>query len=203
MHFGANSVKKNGDENGEGECGMNIAVYLGANEGNDPALATAVQELGRWIGESGNRLIYGGSKTGLMGLLADSALGAGAEVIGVELEMFMDEDYQHTGLTELIVKPDFPQRKTEIIRRSEAFIAFPGGTGTLEEISEVMSLSSLKLTKAPCILYNLNGYYDPLRLQLQRMVEAGLSSPERQEGIHFASDLREIQNILAENAENC
>ena len=118
---------------------MNIAVYLGANEGNDPALATAVQELGRWIGESGNRLIYGGSKTGLMGLLADSALGAGAEVIGVELEMFMDEDYQHTGLTELIVKPDFPQRKTEIIRRSEAFIAFPGGTGTLEEISEVMS----------------------------------------------------------------
>ena len=161
---------------------MNIAVYLGANEGNDPALATAVQELGRWIGESGNRLIYGGSKTGLMGLLADSALGAGAEVIGVELEMFMDEDYQHTGLTELIVKPDFPQRKTEIIRRSE-----------------VMSLSSLKLTKAPCILYNLNGYYEPLRLQLQRMVEAGLSSPERQEGIHFASDLREIQNILAEN----
>ena len=83
---------------------MNIAVYLGANEGNDPALATAVQELGRWIGESGNRLIYGGSKTGLMGLLADSALGAGAEVIGVELEMFMEEDYQHTGLTELIVK---------------------------------------------------------------------------------------------------
>ena len=181
---------------------MNIAVYLGANEGNDPALATAVQELGRWIGESGNRLIYGGSKTGLMGLLADSALGAGAEVIGVELEMFMDEDYQHTGLTELIVKPDFPQRKTEIIRRSEAFIAFPGGTGTLEEISEVMSLSSLKLTKAPCILYNLNGYYEPLRLQLQRMVEAGLSSPERQEGIHFASDLREIQNILAENSKN-
>ena len=118
---------------------MNIAVYLGANEGNDPALATAVQELGRWIGESGNRLIYGGSKTGLMGLLADSALGAGAEVIGVELEMFMDEDYQHTGLTELIVKPDFPQRKTEIIRRSEGFIAFPGGTGTLEEISEVIS----------------------------------------------------------------
>ena len=133
-------------------------------------------------------------------MLADSALGAGAEVIGVELEMFMDEDYQHTGLTELIVKPDFPQRKTEIIRRSEAFIAFPGGTGTLEEISEVMSLSSLKLTKAPCILYNLNGYYEPLRLQLQRMVETGLSSPERQEGIHFASDLREIQNILAENS---
>ena len=175
---------------------MNIAVYLGANEGNDPALATAVQELGRWIGESGNRLIYGGSKTGLMGLLADSALGAGAEVIGVELEMFMDEDYQHTGLTELIVKPDFPQRKTEIIRRSEAFIAFPGGTGTLEEISEVMSLSSLKLTKAPCILYNLNGYYDGLQAQLRRMIAAGLSSDERQAGICFVENLEQIKQIL-------
>lgn len=177
---------------------MNIAVYLGSNEGNDPAMKGAVQELGRWIGESGNGLVYGGSKTGLMGLLADSALSAGAEVVGVELEMFMDAGYQHTGLTELIVKPDFPQRKAEMIRRAEAFIAFPGGTGTLEEISEIMSLVSLKLTKAPCILYNLNGYYEHLRLQLAHMSEMGLSSPERQEGIYFARDLEEIRRILAE-----
>ena len=86
---------------------MNITVYLGSCEGNDPAMKTAVAELGRWIGESGNRLVYGGSKTGLMGLLADSVLSAGGEVTGVELEMFMEAGYQHTGLTELIVKPDF------------------------------------------------------------------------------------------------
>ena len=157
---------------------MNIAVYLGANE-------------------SGNRLIYGGSKTGLMGLLADSALGAGAEVIGVELEMFMDEDYQHTGLTELIVKPDFPQRKTEIIRRSEAFIAFPGGPGTLEEISEVISRKAIKRLSGPCILYNLDGYYEGLRAQLRHMVEMGLYAPEKLEDIHFAADLAEIKTILA------
>ena len=117
---------------------MNITVYLGSCEGNDPAMKTAVAELGRWIGESGNRLVYGGSKTGLMGLLADSVLSAGGEVTGVELEMFMEAGYQHTGLTELIVKPDFPQRKAEMIRRGDVFIAFPGGTGTLEEISEIM-----------------------------------------------------------------
>mgnify|MGYP001102144630 CR=1 FL=1 len=177
---------------------MNIAVYLGANEGNDPALATAVQELGRWIGESGNRLIYGGSKTGLMGLLADSALGAGAEVIGVELEMFMDEDYQHTGLTELIVTKDMTDRKTKMIELGDAFIAFPGGTGTLEEIAEVMSKVSLKHLDAPCILYNLNGYYDGLKALLGHMIEMGLSTKERQEGIYFADTLDEIERILAE-----
>lgn len=176
---------------------MNITVYLGSCEGNDPAMKTAVAELGRWIGESGNRLVYGGSKTGLMGLLADSVLSAGGEVTGVELEMFMEAGYQHTGLTEMIVKPDFPQRKAEMIRRGDVFIAFPGGTGTLEEISEIMSLAALKLTKAPCVLYNLNGYYDHLRLQLRHMVDMGLSAPERLENIHFAASLQEIKDIAA------
>jgi len=168
---------------------MNITVYLGSCEGNDPAMKKAVTQLGRWIGEGGNRLIYGGSKTGLMGRLADSVLSAGGEAVGVELEMFMEAGYQHTGLTELIVKPDFPQRKAEMIRRGDVFIAFPGGTGTLEEISEIMSLAALKLTKAPCILYNLNGYYDHLRLQLRHMLDMGLSTPER-----YSSTIRRFQS---------
>ena len=175
---------------------MNITVYLGSCEGNNPAMKTAVAELGRWIGESGNRLVYGGSKTGLMGLLADSVLSAGGEVTGVELEMFMEAGYQHTGLTELIVKPDFPQRKAEMIRRGDVFIAFPGGTGTLEEISEIMSKVSLKQLAAPCILYNLNGYYDDLKALLRRMIEKELSSEERQQGIYFAENLQQIKEIL-------
>lgn len=84
-----------------------------------------------------------------MGLLADSVLSAGGEVTGVELEMFMEAGYQHTGLTELIVKPDFPQRKAEMIRRGDVFIAFPGGTGTLEEISEIMVLGSAEADQGP------------------------------------------------------
>ena len=175
---------------------MNITVYLGANEGNTPALKAAVQELGCWIGESGNALIYGGSRSGLMGALADSVLAAGGEVTGVEPEFFVKGELQHDGLTELIVTKDMTERKTKMIELGDAFIAFPGGTGTLEEIAEVMSRVSLGQLDAPCILYDLNGYYDSLKALLDKMIEKGLSTPQRQRGIRFAANLEEITTIL-------
>lgn len=175
---------------------MNITVYLGANPGNDPALRKAVRALGRWIGESGNALVYGGSKSGLMGELAQSVLDAGGDVTGVEPQFFIDECLQCDGLTELIVTKDMSERKAKMIELGDAFIAFPGGTGTLEEISEVMSCSALEMLKAPCILYNLNGYYDGLKVLLEHMIDMGLSTTEKQRGIYFASDLAEIRAIL-------
>ena len=175
---------------------MHITVYLGANCGTDPHLAQAVRELGAWIGAAGHTLVYGGSKTGLMGLLAQSALAQGGSVIGVEPECFMAQELQYDGLTQLIVTRSMAERKAKMIQLGDAFIAFPGGTGTLEEIAEVMSQVSLKQLKAPCILYNLNGYYDHLKALLEHMIEKDLSSPDRQQGIHFAADLAEIQEIL-------
>ena len=175
---------------------MNITVYLGANEGNDPALRRAVEELGRWIGTNGHRLVYGGSKTGLMGALARSVLESGGQAIGVEPQFFMDAGFQYDGLTELIVTRDMAERKAKMIELGDAFIAFPGGTGTLEEISEVMSQVSLGQLDAPCILYDLNDYYDELRALLRRMIDMGLSSPERQQGIYFAGSLMQIADIL-------
>ena len=175
---------------------MNITVYLGANEGNDPVLCRAVRELGQWIGASGNDLVYGGSKAGLMGQLADSVLQAGGRATGVEPQFFVDQCVQHTGLTRLIVTRDMAERKATMIRLGDAFIAFPGGTGTLEEITEVMSQVSLKQLDAPCILYNLNGYYNDLKALLRHMIEKGLSSPERQRGIYFAEDLEQIKALL-------
>ena len=174
---------------------MNITVYLGANEGNDPSLRKAVRELGTWIGESGNRLVYGGSKSGLMGEIAESVLQAGGEP-----QFFIDMEYQYDAITELIVTKDMSERKTKMIELGDVFIAFPGGTGTLEEIAEVMSKVSLKHLEAPCILYNLNGYYDSLKALLSHMTEMGLSSPERQEGIYFARDLSEILENQRSNA---
>ena len=88
------------------------------------------------------------------------------------------------------------ERKSKMIELGDAFIAFPGGTGTLEEIAEVMSKVSLKHLNAPCILYNLNGYYDNLKALLEHMIEKGLSSKERQEGIYFARNLEDIRGIL-------
>ena len=174
---------------------MNITVYLGALEGNDPALAEAVKELGTWIGKSGNSLVYGGSKCGLMGKLAESVLNAGGQVTGVEPQFFMDEGVQYEGLTKLIVTKDMSERKNKMIELGDAFLAFPGGTGTLEEIAEVMSKVSLKQLNAPCILYNLNGYYDSLMALLKHMRDMGLSSEERQKGICFADNLEQIKDI--------
>ena len=175
---------------------MNITVYLGANEGNDPGLRKAVEELGAWIGNSGNTLIYGGSKSGLMGAIANSVLQAGGEVIGIEPSFFIESELQHEGLTKLIVTKDMTERKNRMIELGQAFIAFPGGTGTLEEMAEVMSRVSLKHLDAPCILYNLDGYYDDLKALLDHMIEKGLSSKEWQEGIYFAENLDEIKGIL-------
>ena len=175
---------------------MNITVYLGANSGKDPALDAAVRALGQWIGESGHALVYGGSKNGLMGALAESVLRAGGEVTGVEPQFFIDKGYEYDEITTLIVTRDMTERKTKMIELGDAFIAFPGGTGTLEEISEVMSKVSLKQLAAPCILYNLNGYYDHLKALLAHMIDMGLSTPERQEGIYFAETLDDIRAIL-------
>lgn len=141
-------------------------------------------------------LIYGGSKGGLMGKLADSVLNAGGKVIGVEPQFFILNEFQHDGLTKLIVTKDMSERKNKMIELGDAFIAFPGGTGTLEEIAEVMSKVSLKQLDAPCILYNLNGYYDDLKNLLEHMIEKGLSSKERQAGIYFADDLEQIKELL-------
>lgn len=175
---------------------MNITVYLGASFGSDTSFLKAVKELGTWIGESGNTLVYGGSKSGLMGELASSVLTKGGKVIGVEPSFFVDEGLVYSDINELIITKDMSSRKLKMIELGEVFIAFPGGTGTLEEISEVMSKVSLKHLDAPCIIYNLNGFYDDFKKLLNKMIESGLSSKERQEGIYFVSNLDEIKKIV-------
>ena len=175
---------------------MNITVYLGANEGREPALKTAVCELGTWIGEHGHTLVYGGSRVGLMGAVAASTLAAGGKVIGVEPRFFIEQELQLDGLTELIVTEDMTDRKTKMIELGDAFIAFPGGTGTLEEIAEVMSKLALNHLDAPCIFYNLNGYYDHMKALLDHMIEMELSTKERQKKIYFADTLEEVTALL-------
>ena len=175
---------------------MNITVYLGANTGNDPDLQKAARELGAWIGNNGHTLVYGGSKCGLMGELAESTLLAGGSVIGVEPQFFIDMGFDYDAITQLIVTGDMSERKAKMIELGDAFIAFPGGTGTLEEISEIMSKVALGHLRSPCIIYNLNGYYDDLRRLLDHMVEMGLASPEKLAGISFAENMNEIRKII-------
>ena len=175
---------------------MNITVYLGSNEGKDPALKIAVRELGTWIGRNHHTLIYGGSKRGLMGELAESVLMAGGKVTGVEPQFFLDMGFEYPEITQLIVTQDMSERKAKMVELGDAFIAFPGGTGTLEEISEIMSKIVLGHLAAPCIVYNLNGYYDDLRRLLDHMGEMELASEESLQGVTFAGNLGEIVEIL-------
>ena len=114
----------------------------------------------------------------------------------MEPQFFVEAELQYDEITELIVTKDMTERKTKMIELGDAFIAFPGGTGTLEEITEVMSKLSLNQLNAPCIFYSLNGYYDSMKKLLLHMVDMGLSTSERQKGIYFASDLEEIKDIL-------
>lgn len=180
---------------------MNIAVYLGASKGNNPAFEKAICQLGTWIAENGHTLVYGGSKTGLMGELAESVYQLGGTIIGVEPQCFIDQNKAYEHLTKLIITQDIPERKTKMIELSDAFIAFPGGTGTLEEISEVIAKVALNDLDAPCILYNLNEYYEPLKELLNHMIDMEFSSKDRQKNIYFPSSLEDIQNIISNSVK--
>lgn len=181
---------------------MNIAVYLGANYGNDSIYEEKLKELGAWIGNNNHTLVYGGSKSGLMGVIAESVLTNGGKAIGVEPEFFMSRALQYDGLTELIVTKNMSERKNKMIELASAFITFPGGTGTLEEVSEVMSRLSLDNLNCPCIIYNLNGYYDSLKTLLEVMVEKGFTTQERLKNVYFLNNLEEIKNIINAYIEN-
>ena len=160
--------------------------------GNDPKYLREVIRLGSWIGRSGHRLIYGGSRIGLMGELAEAVLQAGGEVIGVEPGFFVDSCLQHDGINELIVTDTMAERKAIMIERGDAYIAFPGGTGTLEEIAEVMSQIRLGHNDRPCFILNLDGFYDPLKVMLDRMVSEGFLDTDSRSRFLFADDTDEI-----------
>lgn len=177
---------------------MNITVYLGAATGARKKYAGQAAALGSMIGARGHRLIYGGSRVGLMGVLADACLAAGGEVIGVEPAFFVENEVQHAGITELIVTQTMAERRAKMIELGDAFIAFPGGTGTLEEISEVISMNKLGLLERPAVLLDLGEYYAPLRAMFLQMAEEGFLPPEQLEKIHFSRTVEEAVRYVEE-----
>ena len=175
---------------------MNITVYLGSSFGNDPAYKEAAEEVGRWIARRGHRLIYGGSGVGLMGVLADTVLAGGGEVIGVEPRFFLDAGLEHTGITKTIPTDTMAERRTIMLEMGSAYIALPGGSGTLDEISEAIVLAGLGKHEKPCILYNKIGFYDPLLEVYDRMRAAGFLKESVRERILCASSPEDLDRIL-------
>ncbi len=139
-----------------------MCVYCGSREGNQSVYAEAAVQLGQALAKQGLGLVYGGANIGLMGLLANAALAAGTEVIGVIPSSLMENEVAHPGLTKLVQVPDMHQRKAMMEQLSDGFIALPGGYGTLEELIEMLTWAQLRLHAKPCGLLNIAGYYDSL-----------------------------------------
>jgi uncharacterized protein (TIGR00730 family) len=175
---------------------MNIVVFLGSNEGKKPLYRERVRKLGSWIAREGHILVYGGSRSGLMGQLAQAAQAEKGKVIGVEPEFFIRQGVVQMDLSELIVTETMAERKQKMIELGEAFLAFPGGIGTLEEITEVMTLTFLGKLSRPIIFYNVDGFYDRLKEELDYMVKEGFLLKENLERVHFVRELEEIQEIF-------
>jgi len=139
-----------------------ICVFCGSSPGLRPPYKQAAQAMGKALALKGIGLVYGGGNVGLMGVVADSALEAGGEVIGVIPQTLVDKEVAHTGLTELRVVGSMHERKALMTELSDAFVALPGGFGTFEEFCEVLTWAQLGLHRKPCGLLNVEGYYDHL-----------------------------------------
>ncbi len=151
-----------------------ICVFCGSNAGRRPAYSAAARRLGQLLAEQRLGLVYGGGKVGLMGAVADAALAAGGQVIGVIPRMLMDLEVGHRGLTTLHVVGSMHERKALMEELSDGFIALPGGFGTFEEFCEILTWAQLGIHRKPCALVNIEGYYDPLIALFDRAVEEGL-----------------------------
>lgn len=165
-----------------------VCVYCGSSFGNDPAYAEATKALATTLAERGLRVVYGGASVGLMGLVADTALAAGGEVVGVIPQVLVDKEVAHPGLTELHTVGSMHERKALMAELSDAFVALPGGIGTLEELIEVYTWSYLGIHDKPFGLINTNGYYDGLAAFLDHSVGEGFLRPAQRERLTVAPD---------------
>lgn len=152
---------------------MKVAIYCGSAEGNSPDYVNGVKALGAYLARQGVDVVYGGGKVGLMGVIANSALQAGGKVIGVIPTHLESKEIAHTGLTELHVVANMHERKAKMSELADAFVALPGGVGTLEEMFEVWTWGQLGLHGKPCAFYNVNGFYDPMFTMVESMQQAG------------------------------
>jgi uncharacterized protein (TIGR00730 family) len=177
-----------------------VGVFCASAAGAFPEYLQAAQDLGRRIAEAGYGLVYGGATVGAMGAVADSALAAGGEVVGVIPEIIREREIDHKGLTELHVVGTMHERKALMASRSDAFVALPGGYGTLDEFIEIVTWAQLKIHAKPCVLVNLQvngcGYYDPFLAFLDHALREGMVLPENRVLVQVAVDPAEALAVV-------
>lgn len=173
-----------------------ICVFLGSNSGRRPEYKEAAVALGTALAQRGLGLVYGGSSVGLMGALADAALAAGGEVIGVIPQRLVDKEVAHRGLADLRVVDSMHQRKALMAELADGFVALPGGIGTLEELFEVWTWAQLGGHDKPCALMNVAGYFDRLLGFLDHAVEEGFLRPVHRNMVVVADEPQRLLALL-------
>ena len=166
-----------------------ICVYCGSNAGSKPAYADRASALGARIAREGLQLVYGGGNVGLMGIVADAVLEHGGEVVGVIPEQLVQWEVAHTGVTRLEVVANMHERKARMFDLADAFVALPGGFGTLDEMFEMLTWRQLGLGRKPCAFLDVDGFYAPLIGMIDRMVEERFLHPDQRNDLWHGEDI--------------
>lgn len=169
-----------------------ICVYCGSRSGNYPELMTSAYTAGELIANKGYAVVYGGANVGLMGQVADGALSRGGKVIGVIPKLIFDFEVSHESLTQLYTVESMHERKLKMMELSDAFIALPGGFGTMDELNEIITWKQIKLHNKPIAIFNQNGYYNHYIEFLKVSVKAGLISQEHIDMLIISDSLEQI-----------
>lgn len=167
---------------------FSLCVYCGSRPGNDPAFVDVARHIGDWIGKQRGQLVYGGGHNGLMGIVADATLAAGGRVVGVIPKALVEKEWAHRGCTELLIVESMHERKRIMAERADAFLALPGGIGTLEEFFEVWTWRQLGYHDKPVGLLNQGGYYDHLLTFLAAAVKNGFMNDSQMALIRSGPD---------------
>jgi uncharacterized protein (TIGR00730 family) len=178
---------------------MRVCVFCGSSVGNNAIFSAAAQELGRLIGMSKSTLVYGGGNVGLMGILADTVLESGGEVVGVIPDFLLKREVAHHGLTRLEVVDSMHERKKRMADLSDCFIAMPGGWGTLDELAEILTWKQLGLINSPIGLLNTNSYFDHLIEQMKVMARDGFLGMDSLNSIKIAKTPSQLISELRLN----
>ncbi len=176
---------------------MKICVFCSSSDAVDERYRAAAQEFGRELAAAGHGLVYGGSNVGLMHAVARAALDGGAEVIGVMPEFMRRRDLAIGGAARMVFTAGMRERKAEMERLADAFVALPGGFGTLEEILEALTLRALGRHQKPVVFLSLDGFYDPLIALFERFYEQRFAEPGTRALYRFAASTREVLDYLA------
>lgn len=174
-----------------------IAIFCGSSAGNNIIYRDQAAVLGQSLARRSIRIVYGGAKVGLMGVVADSALAAGGDVIGVLPGFLKSKEIAHTGLTELISVESMHERKTKMHELCDGIIALPGGYGTLEELFEIITWAQLGLHHKPVGVFNIDGFYDHLIALLRGMMSNGFLKEVNFKMLLVSSDIEELLSLMA------